>query len=76
MFAILRPHRIDFSGILDFPSASWEKLLDAIGAARERDEERAPQLRHPLARERPHLDRVREPALAALGHARCGCAIQ
>jgi hypothetical protein len=34
MFAILRPHRIDFSGILDFPSASWEKLLDAIGAAR------------------------------------------
>jgi hypothetical protein len=34
MFAIIRPHRIDFGEIQDFPKASWDRLLDEIGAAR------------------------------------------
>jgi MEDS: MEthanogen/methylotroph, DcmR Sensory domain len=32
MFAIIRPHRIDFSGIKDFPVSSWDQLLAEIGA--------------------------------------------
>jgi MEDS: MEthanogen/methylotroph, DcmR Sensory domain len=34
MFAIIRPHRIDFSGIQNFPASSWDKLLKEIGAVR------------------------------------------
>jgi hypothetical protein len=34
MFAIIRPHRIDFSGMQHFPALSWNELLGEIGAAR------------------------------------------
>ena len=34
MFAIIRHHRIDFSGMQDFPLSSWDELLGEIGASR------------------------------------------
>jgi MEDS: MEthanogen/methylotroph, DcmR Sensory domain len=33
VFAIIRPHRIDFGDIRDFPKSSWDKMLREIGVA-------------------------------------------